>query len=68
LASARKEVVVTGVDIPFFAMVWLILKWSLASIPAMFILSVLSAALFVTVGGAITALLTALGVAASNTP
>lgn len=68
MAAAPKEVVITGVRIPFFAMVWLILKWSLAAIPAMFLLWVLGAIFTLTVGSAVTALLAALGMAASQAP
>lgn len=68
MAAAPKEVVITGVRIPFFAMVWLILKWSLAAIPAMFLLWVLGAIFTLTVGSAVTTLLAALGMAASQAP
>jgi hypothetical protein len=64
--AAPKEVVVTGVDIPFFSMVWIILKWSLASIPAMILLWLVGAVLVAIGGGIVAAILAAVGVAAEN--
>lgn len=55
--ATRKEIVITGVDIPFFAMVWLILKWSLASIPAMMLLWMAGVIFAATVGLSLQALL-----------
>ncbi len=55
--ATRKEVVITGVDIPFFAAVWLILKWSLAAIPAMMLLWMVGATFAATVGLALQALI-----------
>lgn len=64
--AAPKEVVLTGIDMPFFSMVWFILKWTLASIPAMIILWVLGALLFALGGGVIAALFAAVGTAAQS--
>ena len=64
--AAPKEVVVTGVDIPFFSMVWLILKWSLASIPAMILLGLLGAVLSALGGGILAAIFAAVGTAAQS--
>ena len=64
--AAPKEVVVTGVEIPFFSMVWIILKWTLASIPAMILMWMLGALLFAVGGGIIAAILAAAGVAAES--
>jgi hypothetical protein len=43
--TERQGVVVTGLDIPFWNLVWLLVKVSIASIPAAFILIVMYAAL-----------------------
>ena len=67
MAPAPKEVVVTGVRIPFLAAVWLIFKWSLASIPAMFLLWVVGLVFTGIAGVMATAVLTALGLAAGAT-
>ena len=51
----------TAVDIPFFSMVWLFLKWSLASIPAMILLGLLGARAWAEgVGGLLTLKLSSL--------
>ncbi len=55
-AAMSEEVVVTDIRIPFGSMVVLILKWTLASIPAMIVLVVLgmvAAGLFAGMFGAI---------------
>jgi len=55
MADSTQEVVVTDIKIPFFSMVVLMVKWSLAAVPAVIILivigSVLSAALSAIFGG-----------------
>ena len=38
MADSRQEVVVTDIEIPFVSMVVLLVKWTLAAIPAMIIL------------------------------
>jgi len=67
MAPAPKEFVITGVDIPFFAVVGLIVKWSIAAIPAMFLLWCLGVALTALAGGAVAALMAALGMASGAT-
>jgi hypothetical protein len=49
--ATRTQVVVTDIDIPFGSMVFLIIKWAIASIPALIILSILGAIVGVLVGG-----------------
>lgn len=61
--TAPKEVVVTGVNIPFVPMVWLILKWSLASIPAMFLLSLIGVVAWALTAGFAAAIISAVGAA-----
>jgi len=55
MADHAQEVVVTDIKIPFFSMVVLMVKWTLAAVPAVIILivigSVLSAALSALFGG-----------------
>ena len=43
----RQEIVVVDIRIPFWSMVWLMVKWALAAIPAIVILYVLAFLLFV---------------------
>jgi len=56
MADNAREVVVTDIKIPFLSMVVLMVKWTLAAVPAVIILiviaSVISAALSAFFGGA----------------
>ena len=51
MSNERNEVVVVDVEIPFVSMVILLVKWSIAAIPAMIILVVLAAAASMVLGG-----------------
>lgn len=55
--SDRREVVVTDVDMPFLSMVRFMVKWAIASIPAMVILVVIGATVGAFATGFITSLL-----------
>jgi hypothetical protein len=46
ISNGRQEVVVIDIKMPFWSMVVFMIKWALASIPAVFILYVIAAALF----------------------
>lgn len=46
---AERTVVVTDIQMPFFSMVWFLVKWTLASIPAMLILGLILGAFWVVV-------------------
>ena len=50
MANNVQELVVTDIKIPFWSMVVLLVKWSLAAIPAMFILIAVGAALSMALG------------------
>jgi hypothetical protein len=52
----RSQVVVTDIDIPFGSMVVLIIKWAIASIPALILLSILGAIVGILVGGVFSAM------------
>jgi hypothetical protein len=51
MSDATREVVVVDVKIPFLSMVTLLVKWALASIPAIIILFTLGALLSALFGG-----------------
>jgi len=55
-APSRSEVTVVDVQMPFGSMVVFILKWALASIPALIILVILAAVLAGVLGGTLAAL------------
>ncbi len=46
-----QEIVVTDVRIPFLSMVVLMIKWAIASIPALIILSIIGAIIGALIGG-----------------
>jgi hypothetical protein len=51
MSNERSEVVVVDVKIPFLSMVTLLVKWALASIPAIIILFIIGALLSALFGG-----------------
>ena len=50
MADSRQEVVVTDIEIPFVSMVVLLVKWTLAAIPAMIILVSIAVAISLVLG------------------
>lgn len=50
MSDDRREVVVTDIEIPFWSMVVLMVKWAIAAIPAVIILFVIAAVLSIAVG------------------
>ena len=53
----EQNVVVTDIQMPFWSMVWFMVKWSIASIPAFIILAVIGGAVVVLLAGLIYPLL-----------
>ncbi|MGH8738040.1 MAG: hypothetical protein ACREVC_11840 [Burkholderiales bacterium] len=51
MSQDTREVVVVDIKIPFWSMVTLLVKWALASIPAIIILFIIGAALSALFGG-----------------
>ncbi len=69
MADGSNLVTIRDIDVPFFRMVSILIKWSIASIPAIIIAAILYALLFALIGGivgsvvgVINSLLQALGV------
>ncbi len=50
-SGGGQEIVVTDVRIPFLSMVVLMIKWVIASIPALIILSIIGAIIGALIGG-----------------
>ena len=48
VTPASKEIVVTNIRMKFWSMVWFMVKWAIASIPAMIILFIIGLLLFLT--------------------
>ncbi|HEX9226948.1 MAG TPA: hypothetical protein VF885_09910 [Arthrobacter sp.] len=51
MANNVQEIVVTDIRIPFISMVVLLVKWSLAAVPAMIILISIAVAISLVLGG-----------------
>ena len=51
MESEKRRVVIAGLDIPFWDLVWFMVKLSLASIPAIFILYIFVMAFGMLFGG-----------------
>ena len=69
MADGTNLVTIRDIDVPFFRMVMILVKWSIAAIPAIIIAAILYALLFAVIGGIvgsvvaiINSLLQALGV------
>ena len=51
MADGSNLVTIRDIDVPFFRMVSILIKWSIASIPAIIIAAILYAVLFALIGG-----------------
>jgi ABC-type sugar transport system permease subunit len=51
MSGSRQYVVVTDIDMSFGNMVWFMVKWAFASIPAMIIIAIIVAVLVAVFGG-----------------
>ena len=47
----KQQVVIKGIDIPFTDMVWLLVTWAVATIPALIILGFLVGLIFLVLAG-----------------
>lgn len=62
--SNGNEIIVRDIDVPFWRIVMILVKWSIASVPAMIILMILASLIAAIVG----IILAALGVPMPSTP
>ncbi len=68
MADGSNIVTIRDIDVPFFRIVLILIKWAIAAIPAMIIIALIYAVLFAFLGGIIAALLQALGVPVPEVP
>jgi hypothetical protein len=68
MADASNIVTIRDIDVPFFRMVSILIKWSIAAIPAMIIVAILYALIFSLLGGIIVGIMSALGVPMPEVP
>jgi hypothetical protein len=68
MADASNIVTIRDIDVPFFRMVSILIKWLIAAIPAMIIVAILYALIFSLLGGIIVGIMSALGVPMPEVP
>jgi hypothetical protein len=68
MTDSSNLVTVRDIDVPFFRMVSILIKWSIAAIPAMIMVAIIYAVIFALLGGIIAGILGALGVPIPEVP
>ena len=68
MADGSNLVTIRDIDVPFFRIVTILIKWAIAAIPAMIIVAMIYALLFALLGGIIAGILQALGVPVPEVP
>jgi hypothetical protein len=68
MADGSNLVTIRDIDVPFFRMVTILIKWSIAAIPAMIIVAILYAVVFALLGSIIAGILQAIGVPIPEVP
>lgn len=53
MADERTEVVITDIRMPFWSMIVFMVKWAIAAIPAIIILSVIASVVTAVLGGSV---------------
>ena len=68
MADGSNPITIRDIDIPFWRIVTILIKWSVAAIPAAIIITVLYALIFALVGGIAVGILDSIGVSAPELP
>ena len=68
MTDAGNPVITRDIDVPFWRIVAVLIKWSIAAVPAMIIVAVLYALILAVVGGVTMGILDAIGVATPELP
>jgi hypothetical protein len=68
MTDGSNLVTIRDIDVPFFRMVTILIKWSIAAIPAMIVIAIIYALIFALLGGIIAGILQALGVPVPEVP
>ena len=66
MADGSNIVTIRDIDVPFFRIVTILIKWSIAAIPAAIIVAILYAAIFAILGGVTVGILDFIGVRRRN--
>jgi hypothetical protein len=62
MTNDANRITIHDIDIPFVRIVIILIKWSIAAIPAAIIVAILYAIIFAVLGGVIAAIMHAMGV------
>lgn len=68
MADGSIIVTIRDIDVPFFRIVTILIKWSIAAIPAAIIVAILYAVIFAILGGVTVGILDFIGVSAPELP
>jgi hypothetical protein len=68
MTNGSNPVTIRDIDVPFWRIVMILIKWSIAAIPAAIIVMIIYAIIFAVVGGIIVAVLQSLGVQMPQVP
>jgi hypothetical protein len=68
MTDGSNLVTIRDIDVPFSRIVTILIKWSIAAIPAMIVIAIVYAVLFALLGGIIAAILQTLGVLVPEVP
>jgi len=62
MANESEPITIRDIDVPFWRIVMIIIKWSIAAIPAAIIIAILYALILAILGGAIMGIFEVLGI------
>ncbi|HSD93621.1 MAG TPA: hypothetical protein VLB11_11425 [Methyloceanibacter sp.] len=68
MADGSNPITIRDIDVPFWRIVTILIKWSIAAIPAAIIVTILYALIFALLGGIVVGILDAIGVSAPELP
>ncbi len=68
MADGGNIVTIRDIDVPFWRIVLILIKWSIAAIPAMIVIGIIYSALFALLGGLFVGLMGVIGVPIPEVP
>jgi hypothetical protein len=68
MADGSNPVTIRDIDVPFWRIVMILIKWSIAAIPAAIIITILSAIIVAVLGGITVGILDFLGISTPELP
>jgi len=68
MTNGAEPITIRDIDVPFWRIVMILIKWSVAAIPAAIIVGILYAVIFALVGGLAVGVMEVLGIAVPEVP